>query len=364
MRGIGGRLARSAARRLLNLANIEPSDAALRQVLAHVPKRSTPPFPVWDASEPSVRVTFFDLIKPTDTVFDIGAHIGGLSSVLSRMVGPNGKVIAFEASAATAAQLNTNLVLNGHNNVTVVHGAVYARSGELILLKSDGAASYIAQDGDEAVESIQLDRYCEENKLSPSFMKMDIESAEYDALRGAERILASSRPHIVFEHNLGDDRALRLLLDAGYIAFDASTYRQVSSSADCEPGAHCTNLIAIQKDRLAETPYKHPPKVEIIKELALQNGLTTEMLRPGRYILEIEKQPVPAAARVLFSRVSFGDVVLGELWTDAAFFMDNHRCLPFEARHGGEYSFQVGEPQSATGTLENLRARLLRVFLS
>lgn len=351
------------------LATARAEREEVRAALALVPHRNVPPFPVWDATEPTVRAAIYDLAGPTDTVFDVGAHIGGLSSILSRTVGPNGQVIAFEASAATAAQLNTNMVANGYRNVTIFHGAVYSRSGMLVSLSDNGAASRVSDDGVELVETIQLDELCRDHGLAPSFMKMDIEGAEFEALQGAETLLREVRPHIVFEHNIGDDRALNLLRASGYVTYDAARYVPVASSQDFEPGAHNANAIAIHRDRIGDTPYCRTPTVTVTQRFEPVRGGNlisrhVVTLEPGRYVFEVDKQPVPAQASVLYSRVSFNGAVIGQLWTGADFFMQNHRHLPFQARHAGQYTVEIGEISSNAGMLGKLGATLHKITLA
>lgn len=339
----------------------------ISNIKAAVPRRTTPPFPVWDASEPSVQSVFHDLVRPTDVVFDVGAHIGSLSSVLARMVGPKGLVVSFEAALATAMQLNTNIVANGHRNVCIIHGAVFSEQGALIALSDNGAASRIADDGVETVETVQLDDFCQANGLAPSFIKMDIEGAEYDALRGAPWLLAQHKPHIVFEHNVGDDRALHLLRDFGYIFFDASTYRRVLTSEDCEPGVAVTNIIAIHGDRVGATPYRSDPKVKLVtafRFLAVpgRNDIASYIIEldRGRYFIRLSGE-ISDKAETLFSRVSTRQQCLGQLYTEAKFFMQNHRNLTLQANQSGQYVVEVGEVNSLTGAPTALSGELYRI---
>src|SRR5947209_8749833 len=51
-----------------------------------------------------------------DTVFDVGANIGFFSTLLSRIVGEAGRVLAFEPEPENLALLGTNLGANGCRN--------------------------------------------------------------------------------------------------------------------------------------------------------------------------------------------------------------------------------------------------------
>ena len=56
-------------------------------------------------------------VKPGETWLDVGAHYGYTAIALSRLVGPTGRVFAFEPTPATFAQLVANVMLNGFNGV-------------------------------------------------------------------------------------------------------------------------------------------------------------------------------------------------------------------------------------------------------
>jgi hypothetical protein len=47
------------------------------------------------------------------------------------------------------------------------------------------------------VESVTLDAFCAEKKIKPAFIKIDVEGAEFQVVRGAERLLREARPKLV-----------------------------------------------------------------------------------------------------------------------------------------------------------------------
>jgi hypothetical protein len=71
---------------------------------------------------------FASVIRPGDIVFDIGAHVGFYSLLASKMVGPQGRVFAFEPVQRNLYYLHRHLQLNRIANVTVVQTAVGERS--------------------------------------------------------------------------------------------------------------------------------------------------------------------------------------------------------------------------------------------
>ncbi len=150
----------------------------------------------------------FDFLKKHvnegDIVLDIGAHIGLFSVIASRLTGPTGKVFAFEPSGVTHSLLNKTISINGISNIISVNAAVGAAPGEITFyvspVKGDNSNSLVSYKTDrelipEIVKLYSVDAFVEEKGLKEiRFMKIDVEGAEYDALRGAERTLREIKP--------------------------------------------------------------------------------------------------------------------------------------------------------------------------
>jgi FkbM family methyltransferase len=71
------------------------------------------------------------LLQPGMTVVDVGAHVGCHALLAARLVGPQGKVFAFEASPENFSLLQKNVALNGYQNIECVQKAVSNRSGTI-----------------------------------------------------------------------------------------------------------------------------------------------------------------------------------------------------------------------------------------
>ena len=155
-------------------------------------------------------------------------------------------MVAFEASPGTLPLLTANIVKNARRNVTLIYAAVMQRSGHWFGLVDYGAASVVVEAGEGAfVPSLALDDFAAAHDIWPDFIKLDIEGNEIFALEGARNIIEKRRPHIVFEHNVGDDRALLALCAAGYETFCSSQHTPISTSADCLAGSTIRNIVAI-----------------------------------------------------------------------------------------------------------------------
>lgn len=155
-----------------------------------------------DYEAPETRV-FHEHLRPGMTVFDLGANIGYYAALASRLVGPTGRVCAFEPDPANLALLHRNLAANGCANVSVFPYAVAERLGyaELFMDASSPAAHSIALPPPSAsasrrVVTVPLDGLFPP-EVCPDLVKMDIEGAELAALRGMPRMLADRRLKVV-----------------------------------------------------------------------------------------------------------------------------------------------------------------------
>lgn len=253
--------------------------------------------------EPPVQLALRDLCHPGAVVFDVGANFGGLTKVMSRQVGPRGVVCAFEASPRIVDKCQRNMVFNGCSNVQVYHTAVYHTSNQKIPLYSgthlnDSIYNNFRNDQPFCqVATIALDDFISHTKLIPSLIKMDIEGAEFDAIRGMVNSLDQYSPHLILENGPGDTRCLDFLLGMGYMAIDLNSYKQVLSSSDYPEGVAIRNTMFIHSGKLTYCPYSLPFRREILFQLGESDFIssdsahfsTCEALRldKGRYIIDV-----------------------------------------------------------------------------
>ena len=152
------------------------------------------------------------------TVLDIGANVGFFSILLSRLVGSKGKVIAFEPLPRNLDFINRHIQLNKLENITVYAAAVGEKTG---VMRFDSSPCHsqgrLAPSGDLEVSTITLDSISELNN-PVSFVKIDVEGAEADVLRGGKSFFKSNRP-IVLLATHGQKKAddcQKILIDYGY----------------------------------------------------------------------------------------------------------------------------------------------------
>ncbi|MCG2725697.1 MAG: FkbM family methyltransferase [Elusimicrobia bacterium] len=76
------------------------------------------------------------VIKKGDIVLDLGAHIGYYTLIFAKLVGNEGKVIAFEPSPNNFALLKKNIGINGYKNVILKQKAVSNKNENIKLYLS------------------------------------------------------------------------------------------------------------------------------------------------------------------------------------------------------------------------------------
>lgn len=195
--------------------------------------------------EPMVVATLRRLLRPGLTFFDVGASFGVLTLEGATLVGPRGKVYAFEPMAATVIALRDHLTLNRLiDRVEVIEAVVDEQLGEVDFWEPASGSSYTTnmmasmspqwvqwrnKRGNETEvktlrRAISIDEFCRTTDTAPDVLKIDVEGAEARVLRGASDFLSRGTGHILVEihpaalETLGDSEAavLRLLAESGW----------------------------------------------------------------------------------------------------------------------------------------------------
>ena len=158
------------------------------------------------------RTLFERYVGLGDVVFDIGAHVGFYTLLASELVGPAGRVVAFEPVARNLSYLREHVRMNGAGNVEVVEAAVSDSEGEAMFLEAgqdqDQSIGGLDSAGGLRVRTVTLDDAVSDGLPAPTCLKMDVEGAEALVLRGGSRVLKEARPVIFLAtHGPGVHRA-------------------------------------------------------------------------------------------------------------------------------------------------------------
>lgn len=148
--------------------------------------------------EPEETNLLKQIIKPGNVVLDLGANIGYFTLLFARLVGPNGKVYAFEPHPTTYSLLKKNIQANGYGNVTSYQKAVSNRSGELVLyvdkFSNVDHRIYPSETRTEEIriETVRLDDFFPNLSLV-NFIKVDTQGAEALILSGMKNLLQRNK---------------------------------------------------------------------------------------------------------------------------------------------------------------------------
>jgi FkbM family methyltransferase len=148
-------------------------------------------------------------LRSGDILFDVGANVGFFSVIAARLVGPSGRVIAFEPVPENATRIRENARLNHFSQIEVVEQAVFRESGRSVLALAEySGGSILAQVGlppDASGRTIEVatttidDAIFKAGHPAPHLVKIDVEGAELDVLMGMERTLKELCPVVLFE---------------------------------------------------------------------------------------------------------------------------------------------------------------------
>ncbi len=188
-------------------------------------------------------------IKNGDVVLDLGANIGYFTLILAKLVGPNGKVFAFEPDPGNLALLEKNIKLNNLHNVILVPKAVSNETGkvQLYLYGDDKPRTTTSnlQNSHQSieVESTTLDDYFKDYNGQIDFIKIDIEGAEGKAIQGASSLLEKNKnlkmvvefsPFHLKASGIGAEEHLNLLSKHGFIFYDIDEKKDKIESVTIE----------------------------------------------------------------------------------------------------------------------------------
>jgi FkbM family methyltransferase len=166
-------------------------------------------------------------LKPGMTVYDLGANAGFFSVLAARLVGPEGKCVAFDPMPENCASIREQCELNPGLRIEVIQAAVADTTGRGRFAGQAPGCSmgHLATGSDPAsalteVAMLTLD-HAAERYGPPDFVKVDVEGAEAAVLEGAPTVLNKIRPVLLLEiHGPSCLGAVHALLDrAGYCAF-------------------------------------------------------------------------------------------------------------------------------------------------
>lgn len=173
--------------------------------------------------ELDVQLALRRLLREGDVFYDVGANAGFFTVLAGRLVGPRGKVLAFEPVPESAEAVREQIALNGLSWCQVILLAVGARSEKRTLSYEPASPSQgrlgpkqVPNEVEIAVETMALDHFVVDHPF-PDVVKVDVEGGEVDVLVGASSIVERGACFVLELHGSETTGgASKVLRDAGY----------------------------------------------------------------------------------------------------------------------------------------------------
>jgi len=219
--------------------------------------------------EPFETNIFKKQIKKGNIVLDIGANIGYYTLIAAKLVGKDGKVFAFEPDPNNFLLLKKNVKLNNYQNVTLVNKAISDKSKNIKLYLSKNNFGdhriYKSSENRESIniKCIRLDDYFKKINQRVDIIKMDIQGAEWAAIKGMQSLLRKNpNIKIIMEFSSDDLRKfgvnpkefLDFLANLGFIFYninekkDKLEFINIDKIMEQFSGKEFTNLLCLKKN--------------------------------------------------------------------------------------------------------------------
>ena len=198
------------------------------------------------------------VVREGDTVFDIGAAWGMYTVPLARLVGPRGRVFAFEPQPRQAAGVRRLRAFMGARHIEVTKGVVGPDEGEFTLMVPIRFGlpiygwAHVVEGTDPSLERTSRSKQMRTPMFTvdgwiashggpdPTFLKVDVEGFEPGVIEGASATIGRSRPSLLLE--IEDRHLLRYGTDGNTFADDVRRrwpeYRMYTWASEAgRPGA-------------------------------------------------------------------------------------------------------------------------------
>lgn len=159
--------------------------------------------------EQAEQAFYVQYLRDGMMAFDVGANIGQMTLLFSKIVGANGQVHSFEACKNTFDILKSNCETAGCTNAMLNHLALAEKDGIAKLYVYDREHAgwntvaqrplenygvHVKSVGTEEVQTTTVDAYCELKRIeSIDLLKIDVEGAEMQVLLGAKKMLGAQK---------------------------------------------------------------------------------------------------------------------------------------------------------------------------
>lgn len=214
--------------------------------------------------EPELIHVLFRALKPGNLAIDAGACVGFFTIIMSRLVGPTGKVIAIEPDSRNLAMLRKNLDINDCSNVEIIEQPLTATEESVPFFENveNGQSSLHLKEAEAVTRhrlSTTLARVIGAGR--PTLLKMDIEGSETEALHGMSEfdefipyIVSEVNPHALDRADSSVEELVETLDEWGYSPFvlhaDGSLPSLVQEAQSLKITRPNTNMLFTQRKQI------------------------------------------------------------------------------------------------------------------
>lgn len=188
--------------------------------------------------EKNSMLLFKKLINNGDTVIEVGGHIGYISLYFSNLVGEEGMLYVFEPGINNLPYLKNNVKekhnivviekgvgscnarmpfyienLTGQNNSFIKNFKGFIRNKKNSFVKNVSVKEV-------NVDVVRLDNFIIHNKISPNFIKIDVEGFEFEVIRGMSYTLKNIQPIFMIEIQDNYKSIYRVMKNENYLMFN------------------------------------------------------------------------------------------------------------------------------------------------
>ena len=212
--------------------------------------------PIFGRWESEYQTLFLKVIKKGSVIYDLGANVGIHTILFSKLTGNEGMVYAFEPVEINTIEIKKNCEINNLSNYQIINKAITNFNGEVDfnmgVHPTQGGINGISEvSGDILrVAASTLDHFIAEGHEPPTFLKIDIEGEEGNALEGFKEGLSMYKPILLIElHTPQQDLKVgSILAENNY-----NVYRISTNSGGREP-----ELDNIPKIKYLNKCHPHP----------------------------------------------------------------------------------------------------------
>jgi len=217
--------------------------------------------------------------KKNFVCMDVGANFGYYSILLSKLIGKEGIVFAFEPAQYQVKRLEKNSELNNCKNLVIIDKAVGDKTTKVNFYEYPPFSTLEGHSSceKEALEHLENNRYLKKrvqqitlddfiinkNLKTIDFIKMDIEGSEIKCLEGSKNIIKKFRPIIIFEFGNQRNKMLNFELNDYLFKFNNYNFYSITNgpqvdkllTTDVNFLNNVTDFLAIPREKFNENFY-------------------------------------------------------------------------------------------------------------